>query len=88
MLYALFIAPGGDREVVSIDPTTGVATGLSGAIGGEAITTASGVFTGDSAGERVFFIGTPASDDPADPGSIYVVSTVDGTETHVMLGDD
>ena len=88
VLYALFIAPGGNREVVSIDPTTGVATGLSGAIGGEAITTASGVFTGDSAGERVFFIGTPASDDPADPGSIYVVSTVDGTETHVMLGDD
>jgi uncharacterized repeat protein (TIGR01451 family) len=83
VLYALFIAPGGDREVVSIDPSTGVTVSVSGAIAGEAITTAGGVFTGDSSGERVFFIGTPASDD----AQLYTVSTADGSFIQVPLQD-
>ncbi len=83
VLYALFIAPGGDREVVSIDPTTGTTVSVSGAVAGEALTTAGGVFTGDSTGQRVFFLGTPASD----AAQLYMVSTANGSVTQVPLQD-
>jgi len=74
-LWGLF-ADAGDRVLAAIDPTTGtVAAPINGAIAGEPVSTAGGVFTGDPDGHRVFFIGTPDSGDP----TLFEVSTMDGS---------
>lgn len=83
VLYALFSTPTGDREVVSIDPATGQAISVSGPVAGTGLVTAGGVFTGDSIGERVFFLGTPDDDD----AQFYTVSISDGSVTQVPLQD-
>ncbi len=83
-LWGLFI-DSGDRALASIDPTSGtVASPVNGAIAEGNVSTAPGVFTGDSDGQRVFFVGTP--DSLGEP-QVFEVSTADGTVTPHILED-
>ncbi|MEN1727041.1 MAG: hypothetical protein AAGJ52_01250 [Pseudomonadota bacterium] len=89
-LYGLFTAVGGDREVVSINTTTGAVTTVQALVAGAAgfpgaLATASGVFTGDPDGNRVFFVGTlDSSGEPA----LMEVSLDDGSSiAHIGEGD-
>lgn len=83
-LWGLFI-DGGDRALAAIDPITGiVAPPINPAIAEGPVTTAPGVFTGDSSGQRVFFIGT--SDNLGEP-HVFEVSTADGTVTPYVIED-
>jgi uncharacterized repeat protein (TIGR01451 family) len=75
-LWGLFSGGSGERILASIDPTTGtVATPINSDISGGPLSTAGGVFTGDSDNNRVFVVGTPDGDDPM----LYEVSTSDGS---------
>ncbi|WP_223789559.1 DUF11 domain-containing protein [Marinicella meishanensis] len=73
-LYALFDR-GTDVELAIINPATGAVTQQHSAIVGSGVALGSGLLTGDSTGERVFFIGD---------GELYVVSTT-STDTHFSL---
>lgn len=74
VLYALTNPGGGDRQLATIVPATGVVALIGAPIAGTSLSTVSGGDDLDAAGNRYFFAGQPMGGNP----KLYSISTASG----------